>query len=28
LKFGISEKGIMQLEGKNMTGDHKNIKFL
>lgn len=28
LKFGVSEKGVMSLEGKNMTGDHKNTKFL
>jgi hypothetical protein len=28
LKFAVSEKGWMTLEGRNMTGDHKNTKFL
>jgi hypothetical protein len=28
LRFGVGDKGSMLLEGRNMSGDHKNTKFL
>ena len=28
LKFLINNKGTMEMQAKNMTGDHKNTKYL